>query len=151
MIFALLFSCTERDKDPLSYQTGNISAEIAIIKNGCRIGAVMNISEEGDIALTLTSPESVKGTEIKRTGGEITVTRGELASSAAAYLTAAELFRLEGNVISAEPVELDGKKLTQIAVSSQGREYEVFLSENNAPVRIVSDDVTVDVIWFERT
>jgi len=150
VILGFSMSCKDSGKDPLAYQTGKISAEIAILKNGCRIGAVLNISEEGDIAMTLTSPETVAGTEIKRTGGAVAVTRGELTSSAQEYLAAAELFRLEGDVAAAEPTELNGKKLTKIAVISKETSYEVYLSEDNTPARIVSDGMTVDVIWFER-
>jgi len=149
IIICFSVSCGETSRDPLAYQTGNISAEIVILKNGCRIGATLHITESGDVIMKLTSPEAVLGTEIKRVNGEASVSRGDISLKSEAFLAVAELFRLDGDVISAEPSELDGKKLTKMHVLSGNENYEVYLSENNTPSRIVSGELTVDVIWFE--
>ena len=149
MLTFLCVSCADTESDPLSYQNGNIRAEISILKNGCRIGALLYISDSGDASLTLTSPETVAGTEIKRIGGAVSVTGCGLSFESSDFISAAELFMLDGYVSSAELAELGGKKLTRLYVEADGEKYEVYLSDRNTPVRILSERLTVDIIWFE--
>lgn len=40
VILGFSMSCKDSGKDPLAYQTGNISAEIVILKNGCPIDLI---------------------------------------------------------------------------------------------------------------
>jgi len=158
VLFALVFvflavSCSPSRSDPLAALKNEGRAEIVIEKNGCRAGGIITLGavpDEGerDLTLTLTSPETVKGTVIKRLYGKTTATREGLSFDTGAFDAVFALFSPAG-VGEASVTSRDGIKLTKVASNANGRSVNIYLSGEGIPVLIEAEELCVRIVWFE--
>ncbi len=156
LFLAFLPSCIKKS-DPLAYEKGKINAEIEISMNGTRLRAEMELMPmcEGkvrDARLVFLSPDSMKGLSVLRKDGETEVILGDFTPvgiDGESLLRVTELFSTCGSVATAETDELDGEKITRLSVTAEDGIYTVWLTRDGLPKRIVSGNMTVDVIWIE--
>ena len=156
LFLAFLPSCVKKS-DPLAYEKGKINAEIVISMNGASLRAKMELmpiaeGKKRDANIVFLSPESVEGLSVSRKNGETQATLGDFVPSGLdcdALLFVTELFSTEGEVAAAETDELDGERVTRLSVLKEDCSYTVWLKRDGLPRRIVSGNMTVDVIWIE--
>ena len=135
--------------DPLSYQNGELSADIIICKNGSSVSGKLWLGARADGAprdatLVLTAPVSVKGIKIERIGGEIHADVGGYGFDAHRdLLFVAELFSLDENIVSAETATLDGIAVTKLQVSATVGDVMVWLAEDGTPIKFETDGMEV--------
>lgn len=147
-LLVLVTGCRENG-DPLAYQRGEITADIIICKNGSSVSGELYLGRltdgtERDFCLVLTSPEHVRGIKLERKDGKFCAESGGYSFTPPGdLLLVAELFSLDGSIISAETDLVDGKTATKILVSSQIGNVTVYLSEDGPPLKISSDKMEI--------
>lgn len=154
----LLFCSCSITKGSLEYQNFAANAEITIktdnntVRANISLGAPNPDSSPRDAKITFSSPDSLSGIVVARKGGEVFLSIGSLTLPAEnhGFIGIADLFSIKGTLSSAELCTLDGKKATHITITDTDAVYDVYISENDLPLRIVKDCITVDVVWFER-
>ena len=125
--------------------------------NGTVLRAEISLSEpheerERDATVRFMEPKSVSGLTVTRKNGTVEATLGgtvmkDLDCTPLLYVT--ELFSTGGSVTLAEVAELDGEKVTELNVTNGEEVYTVFVTSDGLPRRIVSGEMTVDIVWIE--
>ena len=144
MLILALPSCSTASKHPLSYQSGSLSAEVTLEKNGARISAVIRLGPESessprDAEISFSSPE---GLRVIRKNGVCSAELGGVSVSPDPKLfLLCDLFSLHGDIISV--------KAREIVVSVGQEQYTVCFNANDNPTRILGEDLTLDILWIE--
>ena len=148
LIFVLtmtLSACTmTAAKNPLSYQSGAICAEVTLEKNGTRISAVLRLGPESessprDAEMIFSSPE---GLRVIRKNGVCSAEIGGVSVSPDPKLfLLCDLFSIHGEIISV--------KAREIVVSVGQEQYTVCFDLNGRPVRILGEGFALDILWIE--
>ena len=154
----ILCGCAPSGRGRLNCLSRPASAEIIVTRGETvfRGQLTLGASDTGlprDALLVCSSPESLAGLRAERKNGVSTVTLGNIVlpsdASASAFLHAAWLFSPEGSMVSSKLCELNGKKVTRICVTSESATRTIYISPDDAPVRIESDGIEVDIVWYE--
>ena len=162
----ILTSCAARPAPNLSYQEKPFRAHILCQSDEFSFGAILTSipsSEEQsasgrDITLEFTSPETLCGIKVHKSGESVTVRLDGMeisAPHALCWLSLAELFDIDATVKHSSVETLDGQKLNFIkAVSDDGKEFSLYLYPSSGLPRRISGDIngsplTLDVISFE--
>ena len=162
----ILTSCAARPAPNLSYQEKPFRAHILCQSGELSFGAILTSipspQEQGesrrDITLEFTSPETLCGITVHKSGESVTVRLDEMeisAPHALCWLSLAELFDIDATVKHSSVETLDGQKLNFIkAVADDGREFSLYLYPSSGLPRRISGDIngsplTLDVISFE--
>ena len=153
LLIAFAVSCAPARADPIAVLKSPARAEIVIEKNGCEARGVLTLGQlsdtgERELELTLTAPESVRGTVIKRTGGQSFAERSGISFETDAFDGVMELF-LPGASGEATVTELDGVRVTRVAYLANGRSAGVYLNGDGQPVLAESDGISVRIVWLE--
>ena len=157
LVSILLVSCTagvdsERFFD---YQKKDLSVAGKWTENSAEYGVVLTMSAPGEkdgvrkfMKIEFTSPETVAGTAYVFEDGELTAALGDMtvpvnAENAEKVFRIAEMFSLKSEDIRNISVDKDGKT---VAV---GKGWEVTTGEKGKPVRIVTENSSLDIDKFE--
>ena len=164
---AILFACCAAHPEPnLSYQERAFRAHVICESNDFTFGAIFtsipkNESDDTplrDITLEFTSPDTLSGIKVQKSGENVRVYLDDMeisAPHAASWLALSELFDIEATVKESSVETLDGQKLNFInAVSDDGREFSLYLYPASGLPRRISGDIngkpsTLEVISFE--
>ena len=144
MLILALPPCSTASKHPLSYQSGSLSAEVTLEKNGARISAVIRLGPESensprDAEISFSSPE---GLRVIRKNGVCSAELGGVSVSPDPKLfLLCDLFSLHGDIISV--------KAREIVVAVGQEQYTVCFNANDNPTRILGEDLTLDILWIE--
>ena len=172
----MLSACAAYDYDVLSYQEGEIRAEICWTVGEVRMGAEIHISapkqaesgddgdgmraESRDVSLTFNYPDSLGGISVSRVDGKVTASLGEVIiddPEISGWLEIENFFNIEADVKDTYVTEIDGTKVNYIeAVSDDDRTYGIYLiPDTGHPRRICGSiggmETVMDVIWFEAS
>lgn len=142
-------------RDPLSYRSKAFEAEIIIRSDTSEasarisLGPPTNDGTPRDATLTFLSPEHLAGITLTRKSGKAAVSSGDITLPFDMLSYPIDLFSLNGSVISVELTTLGQKKATLVKLESDGRLYEIYVSENDVPLKISDGHTRIDVVWFE--